>query len=366
MSTIIALGVVTPSAFASIVNWHDNQNKTSEQGANFYLLGMTNNSILAAENSVVTIPFAGASNASGQASIESDSEAVQATLDNNALIVVINEVEEDTAVNLRVVDEQSTEYAITINVVDEPTFAIDNYDSSLFTSINIGDTVIRDTREWLDTSSQPLSIQHLSYGRTASLQPGFTQPLPTVGQYFNDVGNRMMNQSAIKQPIIVANGQQGSPVAPLALSVPTGSSISGQGLFLTGQEKEKAISGMQHRQIRFEPAENNDQPMQTPVDDNDELRARVNDVFNNLDNDNGQEGNGEEQPDSSPNTPPGPAAIPVVPVTNTDPNTPAGGNTPNNGVNQPVAIPTPATWALFGLALAGVAFGTRKSPSVVG
>lgn len=371
ISTILALAVTSHSASASIVNWQNSQQISPLQGANFYLLGMTNNSILAAENSVVTIPFAGASNAAGQTSIESDSEAIRATLDNNSLIVVVNEVDEDMAVNLRVVDEQNTEYAITINVVNDPTFAIDNYDSSLFTSINIGDTVIRDTRDWLETDYQPMGVQHLSYGRTASLQPGFTQALPTVGQYYSDVGNGLLRRASYSSPVVDSTGQQGSAVAPLAFNIPDGSSISDRGLFLTGQEKAKAVSTMQHRQIRFEPKPSDQEPMQTPTEDDDIVRAKVNEVIGNLGNDNGQEnnqgGNGGNDPTSTPVSGGGPAAVPVVPDNSPNPNDPVGGNTPNNnGTLQPVAIPTPATWTLFGLALAGIAFTTRKSPSVVG
>lgn len=383
LSSTLLLGA-TFSANASLVGINDSKQLYAEEQANFYLLGMTNNSILAAENSVLSIPFAAASNGKGQYTVQSDNSVVEAVVEKETLVIVVNEVEEDISVNLRVAsvhNEHSTEFTVTINVLNDPTFAIDNYDASLFTSVNIGDIVVDDTQEWLDIDSEQFSL--VSSG-SASGPSRFLRSqlagLPslnhaqTPGNYNSGFGYSRASGTAgsvVNKPSNADN----DPVAALALRLPDAPELSKQALFIAGQKKSQAVASLGQRQIRFEPSGNDDgqqQPLAQPRDGGDDaqIRKKIADVIVNIANPSGGEGQEENPPigggQQGGNEPSQPESAvlngpQVLPVVNNDPEEDNPIEPVNNAQQQVTQIPVPASWSLMVLALAGLFWRNKKS-----
>jgi len=128
-SAITLSTLLATQANASLVT-SSKQQKNSDQRLSYYLSGMENNSILAAENSVLNIPIDLNHQFSNNYVVYSDNDTVTGQIQNNVLTLNIEEVSKDTTVSISLIsDDESRKvaFSLLVNVLDQPTFAMPNY-----------------------------------------------------------------------------------------------------------------------------------------------------------------------------------------------------------------------------------------------
>ncbi|OKY27837.1 PEP-CTERM sorting domain-containing protein [Thalassotalea sp. PP2-459] len=181
----------------STANIYDFSNKVTgfnSDNAHFSLLGLANNSVLAHENTMFTIPIDDFNQHGRTFEVVSDNNAVSGVVNQNELFVYVNEVDEDVAVTVRVVNTmniRATEFSLTINVVNKPTLAIDTYAAPQFVSADLGGVIVGETQQWL-TGFVGNSYIGSFERRTATVSPispqvstAYTRRNMTTGSFAN-------------------------------------------------------------------------------------------------------------------------------------------------------------------------------------
>lgn len=152
---VLSFAALLGLSSVATANIYDFQNKATgftSDNAHFSLLGMANNSVLAHENSMFSIPIDDLNQQGRSFEVISDNNAVTGVFNQNELFVYVNEVDEDVAVTVRVVSAanvMATEFSLTINVVNKPTLAIDTYAAPQFVSADLGGVIVGETKQWL-------------------------------------------------------------------------------------------------------------------------------------------------------------------------------------------------------------------------
>ncbi|MDO6427902.1 PEP-CTERM sorting domain-containing protein [Thalassotalea sp. 1_MG-2023] len=137
---------------ANIYDFQNTSTGFNSDNAHFSLLGIANNSVLAHENTMFSFPIDELNQQGRTLEVISDNNAVSGVFSENELFVYVNEVDEDVAVTVRVVNTlnvRATEFSLTINVVNKPTLAIDTYAAPQFVSAELGEVIVGETQQWL-------------------------------------------------------------------------------------------------------------------------------------------------------------------------------------------------------------------------
>jgi len=127
LSAVIGL---TSSIYAhgNLLNLEYEPSEIPQNVVNHYYLSGASNNILAYENSVVAIAIDENKGSTGRYIVETDNNVISGIVENNELILNINEIKEELAVNVTVSDQQNFQnkpFVITVNVLNSPTLAID-------------------------------------------------------------------------------------------------------------------------------------------------------------------------------------------------------------------------------------------------
>ncbi len=237
-------------AFANIYDLQNNLASFSPDNAHFSLLGFSNNNVLAHENSMISFPVGELNQRGMQLEVISDNNAVSGVLSQNELLVYINEVDEDIAVTVRVVNVANvmeTSLSFTINVVNKPTLAIDNFGTTQFASNNIADVIVGDTQRFLSGFSGGSFTGNFGH----SLVKVSNAPLVDMGAFKNSAPN--VHQTSFGVPIGQSTPMfyQTSKIAPSFASVKAistsftqtqNTSFVPSALIALGQEKAKEIA----------------------------------------------------------------------------------------------------------------------------
>ncbi|WP_448548493.1 PEP-CTERM sorting domain-containing protein [Thalassotalea fusca] len=128
-SAIVLSTLFATQANASLVTSSKHE-QNSDERLSYYLSGMENNNILAAENSVLNIPIDLNHQFNSNYVVYSDNDTISGQVKNNVLTLNIEEVSKDTTVSVSLVsDDESrkTAFSLVVNVLDQPTFAMPNY-----------------------------------------------------------------------------------------------------------------------------------------------------------------------------------------------------------------------------------------------